>query len=509
VGRSETPGRVLALAVVCLGALSVAGAAALGVAQSPAAPGRQAASHRPAPSRPFASPTTTPAVAPPARPPPPGPLRVDPTAWAGHGDLAFVSAGRLEILTDSGRLLRVIGPPGAGTDSNPAWSADGSWLAFLHTAPAVGFSVPNPTLWVLQAGASVADEVSKQEVGMFAWSPTAPVLAFTVTAGLVTAPEDLFLDRPGSPPTALSVGLGEGVGSIAWSPGGTELAFDDIVSGQSGAGTLRTSRIAVAPALGGAVVTAYQTTGTGLRLAGWWPDGGGLLFWEDPDYSASIAADGLMLYSLPAGAARPIGLVQTLVGASWWMPGPNDTIAVVAGGGRSVWEPGRDVDLCSPVTASCRSASIPPHTVGLAPSWSSTGTLLFSVAAAVGPPGDLVGPWDPTTMARWDATNVLWAWPASGSARPVRSVPTGAVLCVPADRSGAALVVARDDLWLVEPATSSRPTRVAGPLFSTIGPTGYYGEVDWAGTFAWSGAPGPRSGQVVHEILAGPNPELP
>jgi hypothetical protein len=53
--------------------------------------------------------------------------------------------------------------------------------------------------------------------------------------------------------------------------------------------------------------------------------------------------------------------------------------------------------------------------------------------------------------------------------------------------------------------------QIAAPLYSTIGPSGYYGEVDWAGTVAWSFANGPRQGStdLLGEILAQPESELP
>jgi hypothetical protein len=60
---------------------------------------------------------------------------VDARAWEGHGSLAFVSAGQLEVLSDQASLSTITGPPGGGFDSNPQWSPDGEWLAFLHPSP--------------------------------------------------------------------------------------------------------------------------------------------------------------------------------------------------------------------------------------------------------------------------------------------------------------------------------------------------------------------------------------
>src|SRR5580693_8195573 len=104
----------------------VAGSSALGAAMASGSgttgardlgPPSSSAVALPAPS--VTTPTTTPG---PPNPPAPGPLAVDGSAWAGHGSLAFVSEGQLEVLSDAGTLAAITGPTGAGTDSNPSWS---------------------------------------------------------------------------------------------------------------------------------------------------------------------------------------------------------------------------------------------------------------------------------------------------------------------------------------------------------------------------------------------------
>jgi hypothetical protein len=110
------------------------------------------------------------------------------------------------------------------------------------------------------------------------------VLAYTVAQGNnpVFGPEDVWIDHPGSPPSILPVGMGDGVGSIVWSPDGSELAFDDSVFGHPATGfspaTQPLGRAGTIPVNGGSPVTAFQLSGTGIDLAGWWPEGGGLLF---------------------------------------------------------------------------------------------------------------------------------------------------------------------------------------------------------------------------------------
>jgi hypothetical protein len=76
------------------------------------------------------------------------------------------------------------------------------------------------------------------------------------------------------------------------------------------------------------------------------------------------------------------------------------------------------------------------------------------------------------------------------------SVPTGALLAAPNAHGNTMVVVADDALWLTN-TTVGAPVRVAGPLYSTIGPSGFYGEVDWASTFDWSATTGLRQGSTL------------
>jgi len=113
-------------------------------------------------------------------------------------------------------------------------------------------------------------------------------------------------------------------------------------------------------------------------------------------------------------------------------------------------------------------------------------------------------------MARWEATNTLWTLVAGGQPKRLASAPTGAMLAAPGERGNALIVVASDSLWIIDPDTNTS-VRVAGPLYSTTGPSGYYGEVDWKGTFSWSLASGIRQGtaQLLGQALAGPESQVP
>ena len=83
--------------------------------------------------------------------------------------------------------------------------------------------------------------------------------------------------------------------------------------------------------------------GVGIELARYWPDARGLLFWYDPMHSASLAADGLGLYSLPLAGGSPRYLATTLPYRSWVQPNGR-SILLIAGTTRIAWAGKRPVD---------------------------------------------------------------------------------------------------------------------------------------------------------------------
>jgi hypothetical protein len=525
------PGRAVPWAALGVLMALTAGAATLEVVTAPASPLPAAAAgarHRPEPpSPPSVSPvrtppatvtpvTVVPAVPPgPPNPAPPGPLSVDAAAWAGHGDLAFVSSGQLEVLSDAGTVTAVTGPPPGGFDSNPAWSSDGRWLAFLHTGPPNGFAIPAATLWLVQAGSTGAVRVGTSGVTTYAWSPVTPVLGFALANSSATAapmPEYIGIEQPGGAPRLIEVGTGAGIGDIAWSPGG-QLGFDDSQFARPATPTAAASppygRIGTVDPAKGTVTTALQLTETELRLGGWWPDGGGFLFWEDPGFAE--AADGEVLYSVAVGSTQPVAMTKSLVGSTWISLNPDpgrNLVAVMAGMDREIWSPGREVDVCTLPTATCSGIGVPVGSEGLAPSWAPDGGLYFAEASNSGPFGPTGNAfWSPGWMAQWDATNTMWKTAVGGNPAPLLQAPAGTVAAVPAAASSsvpAVLFVADDAIWLANPTLGAPAVRVAGPLFSTAAPSGYYGEVDWTAALAWSAAPvsGQSSAQLLDESLS-------
>ncbi len=282
-------------------------------------------------SAPTTAPNTTTTFPSPPDPLAPGPLAVNGPAWTGHGEMAFVSRDQLYVLDNAGRVTKVHGPAPGGSYGSPAWSTDGSWLAFTYTTPPPGEEAGDTetALWVLRAGAPHAEQVAFTGVGAFSWSPTTSlVLAFeSLDPGTNTT--TLWEDVPGHRANAVP-GITPFFGGFAWSPDGTHLAVSTGHAG-NGHGTDLLSTLQVVPTGGGAPVTWYQTTSNVIEVGSWWPNGKGLLYWLDTDGSSSVAADGLVLYTQAAGSP-PRPLATTLVDASW-LPG-------VPTGSRSHLSPG-------------------------------------------------------------------------------------------------------------------------------------------------------------------------
>ena len=437
----------------------------------------------------------------------------------GHGNLAMVADGQLLVLDSAGTLSTVTGPPSAGFDSTPAWSRDGRWLAFLHQlAPRADGSAPPPTLWLVAAGSSTATEVTDAGIGTYQWSPTAERLAYTTLdpPGVAASAGNLWTDVPGAPPVPVpGLHAGATVGSLSWSPTGTTFAIDELLSSPSaGSGVLRTDMLVLLPAGGGRGTVIYEHQGSGIDVAGWWPNAKGVLFWVDAGFSASLAADGLPLDSLALGSTTPVTLASTLVGSQWLAPAPattaGDDVAMVAGGGRYVWMKDRHVEVCSLATGTCTALPAPTAEMTLAPAWTSSGALVVTDASASAPYGSAGGSFAPAAMAAWDATASVSLFRPSGTSELAVAAPSwestpdtaagaGTVLAQPAAHGTALLEVHDDSLWLQSSPTAPS-VRIAGPLAQPADPGGYYGELDWQTTFAWSEAAGPRGGRVAPSI---------
>ncbi len=428
---------------------------------------------------------------------------VDAAAFGGHGELAFVSRGRLWVLDGVTGTLRRVLTRGV-TPLDPAFSPDGRWLAFLGSSAS-----PSATyaLWIASGDGRGAHQIRGLAAGeLIGWSPVADVLA--VTAGPQSArmpygaPATVRLVAPpGSVRTLMSAA---GIQGAVWSPDGSRIAV--ATTHWPTATTL-----ASYPVAGGKPVTWLRLnakrgvldgmTQVIIDPAGWWPRWG-IGFWAFGNGMVHNL-DQTPLNAIAAPGARPRLLGYTLSDASapQAAAAPDGWLAIVnntnSGLGRVIWQ-GKHVETCYPANAACAAVPWPPSAVTLDPAWSPDGTeLAFVRAPSRASPG-----FPQHAVAAWYGAHQLWVY--TPAPRPFTQKLDAAGASVPAwSFDGRSLLyVARDAIWLLPQLTlTGRPVRIAGPLFPPGDWPSYYGQVTWASQFAWwSGSspaalsPGPAPG---------------
>lgn len=210
---------------------------------------------------------------------------VDAKAFHGHGDLAFVSRDRLYVLDGTtGKLTAVTS--GAEVASAPAFSPDGKWPAY---------SVGQSGAGVVRADGTSARAVTASG-GRPRWMPNGGLLVGTT----------LYRISPSgrvTPVGAVPSGL------VAWAMDGSGYAFvtRDVTSGPGGS-FQGSERLQLASSLTGKRTVWRSTPVSFTKQSGFrggvfdgvvvLPHHEGLLFWVDPEQSASLAADGMHVYEL-------------------------------------------------------------------------------------------------------------------------------------------------------------------------------------------------------------------
>lgn len=460
---------------------------------------------------------------------------VDARAFAGEGDLAFVSRGALWLLdAGSGRLRRLPVPAGL-TASSPTFSPDGRWLAYLVSRGSPD-AASTFELWLASAngtGAHLVRTLGTSVTESIGWSPASDVLAVIVQRrvhfdiGWAELAARVDLVRPDGTVRQLfgvprrAANENDSIWGALWSPDGRRLAV-------ATSGPTVGSAITAMSVVGPARATTWFSIRKDERLpgtcpglcgteviadpAGWWR-GRGIGFWA---FSGGMVhnLDATPLEVIGQPGARPRVIGETLsdgitdaVDAA-----PDGALAIVAStenAGRE-YADGKAVEVCpsgrigckalaegsvwhGPGVGRCYYCRRQPRPgsrgsgVSLDPSWSPSGGELAYVKAPV----DLTAAWPD---AAWYATHRLYVWNArTGRSRQLDGTD-GAELPTWSRDGHELLYVAGDGLWLARPATAARPIEIEHPLFapkqwravaSSAG-IAFYGQIPWSAQFSWS-----------------------
>jgi WD40 repeat protein len=420
---------------------------------------------------------------------PGGPI-VNVAAFAGHGRLAFISGRTVWVLDGDRRSLRRIATPAGLYPSQPSFSRDGRWLAFVRTTttpwyvPGSGAQVGQ--LWLARGDGTAARPVTGlANARLVGWSPTSDILA--VIAGPIS--QRVPFESPTTVRLVSADGhdrvrvKARGVRSAAWSPSGRALAVVTEDGHQH-------MTLAAYPT-DGARRTVWGRFGPHTQLngmtqivvdvAGWW-QALGIGVW--------VYGDGMVhdndetpLDLIGAARAEPRYLASTLSdGTTRVLAAGRGRLALVAdvshgvNGGRVVWD-AKQLHVCTSV--GCRAVKTDRGDVTLDPAWSPNGRLLAYVRA----PDRTSGPWTQGVVRRWYRNHELRILDVRTGAIRVIAAARGATVPVWSPDGRSVLFVGEDGIWLM-PRLGGKAVEIAWPLFAGPWPN-YYGQMAWPAQFAW------------------------
>ena len=443
-------------------------------------------------SAPRATPASSPPTSPPGSTTEARPYTPTPTSapLPSIGRLAYIYKGDIWVKAfptgDTQRLT---------TDSRnqePRWSRSGQWLAFRKG---------DDQVWVTRAdGSAIRALDDRGAIRAFAWAPEADRLAYVTASGILLVENADGSDKRQAAPQDIDGKRGF-VLSLSWRPDGERLAYvehrrepgeeEDYI--YAGLWHVRTD--------GSEATELYVNEGAppdwslgDIVLAGWSTDGGHILFWRNPSFSASGLMGGLPLFAIPAGGDAPTQLSEAVQYRQGPVPGPGSgpRVAVIVGRGREMWT-NKALHILSIPTGEDR-ALTSSDVAATSPAWSPDGQRIAYTAMPDQPEGAGGEPARQAMMQRRILVTSTQGEPqpqrliedsAYRDEYPLWSVDGAFILFTRLDEQD------RASLWLV-PGRGGQPRQVVPELsLSPTGPSGAplwfgsYGHTDWSTFFDW------------------------
>jgi hypothetical protein len=400
------------------------------------------------------------------------------SGWSG-----VAGSGRIAFVQQDGLWLRDLpaGQPrkifGAGKVESPRFSASGDWISCFFEG----------SLCVISCEYGIQAKIDGSQLALAApaaqWLPGRDEL-------LVDGLEGLLLVRAANGWSNPFRTIRNARTPVLFGASGSEIVYADVVtSGKEPGGepnrTGRLCRIAIDRAVDQPTVL-FSKHQAALIPCAWSTTEKCVIYWENEEFSSSLAADGLALFRLPdtGGTPRSLGLGTLVHSDLAALSLKQDLLALSAGEGREEWVHERIalIHLKTGKVSYLTAANV----AAVCPAWSPGGDRLAFTSAPASD-GEASG-------KRLLEQRRIWSSGIGSNARllqltgderyrdeqPLWSADGTHILFCRIDRSG------QKSLWLME-AGGKAQVQVAGPIAAAQAWFEYYGYINWRSMFDWTG----------------------